>query len=153
MPTENEYTDEQLTTLIELYFRDFHRPMPYRVIAERMGVHRGQNAMQRLLWGVCTGYGGVGTVSGTNYRRTALRWPEGLEEYRAGATWWPREDRALGHALERKGQERTPACDTAYIAAVLARPLAEVEARWAWLRAGGHAQQQGGGFGLAEEVK
>ena len=124
----NSHTETEVDLVLDLYFRDHRRPTPLARIAEVSGLVN-ENAVNCLLWRVCTGYGGNVAEC---MRRTYT--PHPGRASRAGRWWWPREDAMLRNALEGDGQLRQPPCDIAYIAAVLARPCAEVEERWAALK-------------------
>lgn len=118
------YTAEQIDIMLNLYFRDYPRPTPYPTIALHIGVTNAEG-LDDLLWKVITGYGGkTATGPRREYSRTEHRMD------RTGWAWQARDDAALRAALAGDGQLRQPPCDFAYIAAVLARSVTEVEARW-----------------------
>jgi hypothetical protein len=142
-PRTNHYTDRQIDILLNLYLRDHQRPAPWPAIAAAMGIEiaDSDNVLYRMLWGVVTGYDGKHpTGPRRKYVATNIR------EGRVGWAWRLRETELLALALEGVGQHRSPACDMTYIAAVLARSVAEVQMRWAWLRPG----RTDGGFGLGK---
>ncbi|MBU0846515.1 hypothetical protein KKH23_04945 [Patescibacteria group bacterium] len=128
--TEAKYTGSQIDLLLDLFFRDHPRPMPWPHIARAMGVLATPKALDRLLWGVVTGYPGH---DAHGPRREYA--PTGPRVCRAGRAWLQREDRLLREALAGEGQLRQPPCDVAHVADVLARPAAEVTARWIELNA------------------
>ena len=130
--TQNRYTGEQVDLLLDMYFRDHSRPVPYSTIARAMVVVAtvatalpSLKALDRFLWGIITGYSGR---DANGPRRKYSPGPN--RQNRIGCVWFPREDRALFSALAGDGQLRKPPCDVAYISAVLARSVVEVEARW-----------------------
>lgn len=135
----NNYNDAQVDILLNLYFRNKPRPLPYPSIARAMGLTR-YDGLDDLLWKVITGHSGK---DATGPRRVYV--PGSGRISMQGCPWRPRDDRALRAAMTGKGQLRNPACDTAYIAAVLGRPEPEVEARWATIS--GDALDRDG-FGL-----
>ena len=120
-----KYDDGQISLLLDLYFRNQPRPAPWPVVGRALGV-RDTTGLDDLLWKVLTGYSG--NMPDGPRRATPRR-----GRHRAGYVWWPREDGALHAALRGEGQRRCPPCDTAYIAAVLARTEEEVKVRWAHL--------------------
>lgn len=138
-PTKNHYTDHQINTLLNLYFRNHQRPVPYPAIAVEMGVTSAEG-LDDLVWKIITGYGGRDARG----PRRAF-WAADNRVDRTGWPWYGREDNALRMALAGDGQLRRPPCDTRYVAAVLARTVAEVEARWAHLNADPLGRK---GFGL-----
>lgn len=118
------YTDKQLDTLLNEYFREGARARPYPAIAVAMGVSNPK-ALDDLVWKIVTGYAGNNAAGPRRvYVATANR------RSRAGAAWTKRDDDALRAALTGEGQQRKPPCDLAYIADVLARPVEEVDAHW-----------------------
>lgn len=123
---EYKYSDKQINTLLDHYFRDQPRPAPWPIIARAMGTPGTWNGLDDLLWKIVTGY--TGHAADGPRRAAPVR-----GEHRAGLTWWPREDNALHAALRGEGQRRQPPCDIDYIATVLGRPVEEVAARWEWL--------------------
>lgn len=139
----NEYTNEQLVVLVDLFFRDSPRPAPWPAIAKAMGVEgTTETALERLLWGIVTGYSG--NDADCARRRVITRHPDDTFG-RAFAPWHAREDKYLRKALGGEGQNRLPPVDMEYVATVLARKPAEVAKRWA------HIQDplgRGNGFGL-----
>ena len=125
MRTKRRYADDQIDILLDCYFRPGPRPAPWPVAAERMGLPRGDSAgLDDLLWKVVTG------CAGNDPEGPRRVYCPGARRNRAGEAWLPREVKALEMALAGDGQRRNPPVDMAYIAAVLARPVAEVEAHW-----------------------
>ena len=126
---EYKYTDRQITTLLDLYFRDHPRPAPWYIMVSAIDDENiSSYAIDRIIWGAVTGYPGR---EATGERRAAPQWPLGHALCRAGRKWHQREDNALRAALGGEGQRRNPPCCTTYIATVLARPVLEVQERWA----------------------
>lgn len=118
------YTAKQIDMVLDAYFRDQPRPMPWRSIASLIGepMHDPDNALSRLVWKLTTGY----TKSG---RRREYR-PTSHRANRTARPWFEREITALRAGLAGEGQEREPKVDAKYMAKVLARPLLEVEDKW-----------------------
>lgn len=134
----NHYTDLQIDTLLNGWFRGGPRPKPFPEIAHEMGID-DYEGLDDLKWKLITGYAGKDPRGPRReYNATSHR------VGRAGEPWTGRDDDALVAALAGEGQLRDPACDTTYIAAILARSVGEVEARWEELRPG----RTGEGFGL-----
>ena len=135
------YTPEQIDILLNCFFRDHRRHMPWKQIAERMGPDVEAGPLERLLWGIITGYGG-NTEDGPRraYAATATR------ERRTGWTWYARETAAMQAALTGAGRKRTPPCDIAYVAAVLQRDESEVQAKWNEMNADPLGRDGGFGF-------
>lgn len=121
----SEYTDSQVDVLLDMYFRDSPRNAPWPAIATAMGVECNQNALERLLWGVVTGYGGK-DPEGPRLEYV----PTPARDVRTGRVWYSRETKCLGKALRGAGQQRNPPVDIRYIAAVLARTREEVSEKW-----------------------
>lgn len=127
----NQYTDKQIDTLLDLYFRAGSRPAPWPMIADAMEVPRPSllpgttNPLERLLWGIVTGY----TGSKPNCKRRVYK-PTTARTDRTGWVYQQRENEAIRAALNGQGRLREPPCDEDYIAAVLARSIAEIKARW-----------------------
>ena len=124
-----KWPDEHKTTLITMRYRDATRPAPWGVIADTLGVKGGSKrvatVLERLLWGMVTGYPG-------RDRHGAPPPPPvwAKPNYRSGLGWRKPEQDALREALEGEGQVRQPPVDIAYIAAVLGRTKSEVQAEW-----------------------
>ena len=148
------YTNGQIDILLNHYFRDAFRAMPFPVLAEEMGlgdevpVKGWAAALNRVLWGLFTGYGNpvdpdepTGPRQCRVYAPTGGRWPRNYKP------WYTREDTALRHALGGEGQDREPPVDVAYIARVLQRDPTEVRQRWGALTA--HVLGRSG-FGLGD---
>lgn len=127
MEIEPKYDNDQIITLLDNYFRASPRPMPWPEIRREMKTEATVNALERLLWGVVTGYGG-GHADAP--RRDEPEWPQGLEHARTGYVWHEREVRVLRSALGGEGQQRDPVVDIAYIATTLARTELEVVEKW-----------------------
>ena len=143
MPNDFAYTDAHIDVLLDLYFRDAPRATPFPMIADAMELPGHESGLDDLLWKVTTGY------RGTKAHGPRREYVSGAARpCRARMAWWPREDSTLRNALAGEGQERDPPCDVAYIAAVLARPVKEVAAHWASLRADPLGRP---GFGAREE--
>lgn len=121
------YTGSQIDRLLNLYFRDHVRAAPYPVIAKELGLS-SYDGLDDLIWKICTGYGGKDPKGPRRAYTVAVG-----RLNRAGLQWQEREIKALRGALAGEGQLRQPPCDVAYVAAVLARPVAEVAAKWAAL--------------------
>ena len=117
------YSDLQIDTMLNMYFRNHQRPAPWRQIAEAMGPDIEPKPLERLLWGLITGYRRDG--------KRRVYTPTFLREDRARWPWYQRETDALQAALSGEGQRRQPPCDIPYIAGVLARrSLSEVSHMW-----------------------
>lgn len=122
-PQQHAYNTKQVFLLLDLYFRAAPRQTPWPVIAAAMGDPAFVNGLDDLFWKIVTGYAGN---QADGPRRVMPR----RTEHRAGRLWYVREDNALRAALGGEGQRRQPPCDVKYIANILARPVAEVQARW-----------------------
>lgn len=137
--TRQQYTAAQIDILLNGYFRDSPRPVPYPLLAQRMGIDRYEG-LDDLVWKLCTGYGGK---TPTGFRRIYDPTPERVG--RAGWAWVVREESAMRAALAGEGQLRDPKCDMDYIATVLARTVDECEEHW---KAMNSDPLQRKGFGL-----
>ena len=120
------YSDTQIDTILNLFFRDHIKPTPWKDVGQAIGEDMTVKELYRVIWGRVTGYNGH-DARGPRlvYKRTILR------EDRTGRLWHRREIDAMKAALEGAGRLRQPPCDVVYIAAVLARPEKEVAEMWA----------------------
>lgn len=125
------YTRRMIDKLLDLYFRDSPRAAPFSVIAKALG-SRNLKGLEDMVYMTVSGYSSF-KIEGTKKCERREYRPTRHREDRTGRVWYKREDDALRLAMDPKlaGQtKREPRCDIPYIAAVLARPEAEVAARW-----------------------
>lgn len=124
------YTLRMVDRLLDLYFRDCPRPMPYPDIAKELGC-TNLKGLEDMVYMNVTGYSSF-KIEGTKKCERREYKPTRYREDRSGRKWYKREDDALKLAMspENAGQtKRVPRCDVAYIASVLSRPEAEVAKR------------------------
>lgn len=124
-----KYSPSQIDIMLNMYFRDNPRPAPWPDVARAMRVE-SPDGLDDLFWKVVTGHSGK---NATDPRRLYV--PTAIRLSRVRAPWQPRENKVLRAALAGEGQKRSPACDVAYVATVLARSKKEVAAVWAELNA------------------
>lgn len=120
-----KYSDQQIDTMLNHRLRRGLRPTPWPRVAMFMGLN-DTTGLEDLFWKVVTGYSGKNP---DGPRRVYIPTTGGRDNH-TGLPFEPREIEVMEMALLRQGQRREPACDFAYVAAILARNEDEVEAEW-----------------------
>ena len=123
----NKYTVLQIDTLLNGYYRKGARHKPWPDIAKEIGMVATPTALDRLRWGIITGYGA--RISDTMRKRRQYH-ATMTRVGRVGWDWEVREVADLKTILEGAGRMREPVCDVEFAAVVLARSVEEVAAKW-----------------------
>jgi len=143
----NGYSDAQIDTMLDLFFRDNPRPAPAQIIADAIGEPDKFKSLYDFIGRIITGVSKREKGNGGPLRSYT---PTSARENREGRKWYPREDQALDRALLGAGQTRKPPVDIVYIAAVLSRTQAEIAGRFFHRHADPLKRK---GFGLTKHIR